>query len=478
MMRYNLPLPNVQSRKRIYLDSLRRGSVVAFRIWELNRPRTGIIVIYDRRMMLVAINLCDKNEDGAWYMSELPDKIELYEADNNEKLWGMKFFIEYEYAGRPEFEGKNPYIAFIDNECPRNEGSYAKELFCKEFLLHAPYMLDKSEWESLKQQLWQTILQSGGLQFDRFRTEYYCFLIGVLMIAETWNNDFTDEMKMELFKREWHQFSWMYGMAIGRVIGTALNNFTAVVNQVGQGNRKHYLHLYLPLVENNMDKICSYKVDNKYKLYEAIHKARGKEALEEQKTDLDELYHILFPKHFTLAMADSRPAATIADLKEKLAERDQIIIKLQADIDNVSSQYNNVLEQLKNAVDDVENDRITGEDLTASFLRFPTELALSYFGTMSALFALNMTWQKYSPRIMELILAKQKEQQDRQEKKQEKLADAVEKAANKKTNEFNVYPQPGSTANLGCNQKNSDFKTYLPSADESEEQSLLENKKK
>ena len=59
---------------------------------------------------------------------------------------------------------------------------------------------------------------------------------------------------------------------------------------------------------------------------------------------------------------------------------------------------------------------------------------------------------------------------------QAKLADAIEKAANKKTNEFTVYPQPGSTANLGCDQKDSDFKTYLPGDDESEEQSMLENK--
>ena len=59
-----------------------------------------------------------------------------------------------------------------------------------------------------------------------------------------------------------------------------------------------------------------------------------------------------------------------------------------------------------------------------------------------------------------------------------KLANAMEKMANKKTNAFTVYPQPGSTANLGCDQKNSDFKTYLPKADGSEEQSMLESNKK
>ena len=426
-MRYNLPHPNVQNRQRVHPYMLHRGSVVAFRYWDMNRPRTGIIVMDSRTMMLVAINLCDENEDGAWYMDELPDKIELYEAEKEEKLWGLKFFLEKEYSERLGFDGQNPYIAFINHESQR-EGS-----FCKDFLSHVPYILEKSEWEPLKQLLWQTIQQSGGLQFNRVRTESYCYLIGVLMIAETWSNDFTDEIKLELFKNEWYQLSWMYGMVIGRVIGTALNNFTAVVNQVGQGRRANYLHLYLPLVENNIDKICRYSNDNRYKLEEAIRKARQKEAREEQKPDLDELYHILFPKHFVLAMADSRPAATIADLKEKLAERDQIITKLQADIDDVSRKYNAVLEQLKNAVNDVENDRISGEDLTESFLMFPTELALSYYGTMSALFALNATWQKYAPRIFELIMNKQKEQQERKDMKQDKILDSMEKAANKPT---------------------------------------------
>lgn len=424
-MRYNLPFPNVQHRQRVNPYMLRRGSVVAFRYWNMKHPRTGIIVMCDRKMMLVAINLYDENEDGAWYMDYLPDKIELYEAEKAEILWGLKFFLEHEYSECSGHEGQNPYIAFINHESQRDDG------FCKDFLSKVPYILEKSEWESLKQQLWQIIQQSGGLQFNRVRTENYCYLIGVLMIAETWSNDFTDEFKLELFKEEWYQLSWMYGMAIGRVIGTALNNFTAVVNQVGQGRRANYLHLYLPLVENNIDKICRYSNDNRYKLEEAIRKAREKEALEEQNPDLDELYHILFPKHFVLAMADSRPAATIADLKEKLAERDQIITKLQADINIVSTQYNSVLEQLKNAVCDVENDRISGEDLTESFLMFPTDLALSYFGTMSTLLALNPTWQKYAPQIHKQILTKQMEQQERMEQKQDKILDSMEKAANK-----------------------------------------------
>jgi hypothetical protein len=64
---------------------------------------------------------------------------------------------------------------------------------------------------------------------------------------------------------------------------------------------------------------------------------------------------------------------------------------------------------------------------------FPTELALSYYGTMSALFALNATWHKYAPRIFEQIMNKQKEQQERKDIKQDKILDSMEKAANKPT---------------------------------------------
>jgi hypothetical protein len=57
---------------------------------------------------------------------------------------------------------------------------------------------------------------------------------------------------------------------------------------------------------------------------------------------------------------------------------------------------------------------------------FPTDLALSYFGSMSALFALNATWQKYAPRIFELIMNKQKEQNDRQEQMDEAVKKSLE----------------------------------------------------
>ncbi|MBQ6747440.1 MAG: hypothetical protein IJR07_10405 [Bacteroidaceae bacterium] len=438
-MKYNIPLPVINNkREQLSTYSLHRGKVVAFRSWFYSKPQTGIIVMEDHEMMLAAYNLYDENEDNMWYMDVIPDNnIELYEANENEKIWGYKFFLDYVYGNEHVEGGKNPFIAFIEDECPHDDHDWKREELCQDLLSLVPKMLDKSEWEGLKQQLWHAIQQSGGLQYNRFCTEYYCFLIGTLMIAENSTSSFIFDSRINKLKKEWYQFSWMYGMAIGRLTGTGYNNFTAVVKQAGQNRRMHYLHLYLPLVENNIDKICRYNnAENKYRLQEAIRKMRDVEALHEQKTDLDDLYHILFPKHFVYAMSSSRPAATIAGLKEEVAAKEMRIKELENAVDDLTNRYNKVLGQLAEAVKDLEADKITSDDLEAAFLRFPAELALTFFGNMSTLFALNPTWQKYAPQIQSKILAKQKEQQDKQQKMGEALMKKLEEPTTQ--NNYNI----------------------------------------
>ena len=114
------------------------------------------------------------------------------------------------------------------------------------------------------------------------------------------------------------------------------------------------------------------------------------------------------------------------------------------------------------------------KDLASSFMKFPTKIALGMFGGVSTLLAGHPEWQKMAPEIEEQILAKEKELQDRLEQKQDKMIEEVEKAANKKTNEFKVYPQAGSTANLGCQMQNPEFKVIPPS---NGQQPALESKK-
>jgi len=401
MLSYNLPFPDVTGRKMINPYFLHRGDVVAFKS---ENQRTGIIVMEYSDMMMVAVNLYEE-KGRLWYSDPLPAGLLLYEASEEEKLWGYQFFLEYESAINSRYYNKSHFIAFIESECPKeNDGSH--EGFCFDFLSKAHEMLDIQQRQVLKKELGEVIMQSRGLQFNRLRMENYCFLMGILMIAEHSREDDIDFI-IDEYRKNWCHFSWMFGMIIGRVIGSKLHNFTAVVNQVGQSPRDCYLHLYLPLVENNIDTICLYTDDDRERLKKAIEKMRRKESLVQQSTDLDELYGVLFPKHFKDAMSSQRPAATIAELKKEIAAKDEKIFDLETSVNNLKKQYEEMVSKLTDAVSDVEKDIITPTNLKDAFLRFDSGMAHTLFASVATVLAQNTIWQKYSPLIQQAIFEKQ-----------------------------------------------------------------------
>ena len=462
-----MPFPDVTFRSRVYPIELHRGSVVAFLYKEpYSSPRTGVIVMEDRSMMMAALNLYEE-EGRIWVMDKLPDNILLFEANEEEKLWGYHYFLSWGSEQNSIDNNEDFFVDFIDYECPQKEGDYGRERFCNDILTYVPRLTERSQWKKIKDSLTKKLSHIGGLQFNRFQAEYYCFLIGILMIAEYSKDEEIRLDRTKLFKKEWDQFSWMYGIGIGRVIGSGLHNFTAVVNQTGHNNRKYYLHLYLPLVEYYFDKIIEYNDDKPEKLRLAINKAKKTEELEEQKTDLDDLFGILFPKHLKEIMSSSRPARTFAKMRKEMEAKEQRIKELEDAVDDLSHRYDEVLAQLTCAVNDVGSDKISADDLTAAFLRFPTVLALSFFGSMSTLLASNPTWQKYAPAIEEKILAQQKEQQDWQLKMDEAVRKSLEEPRTQINNTLELVQKKETNIdkNYGPNIEHNGGTLALPDKD-------------
>jgi len=405
MLKYDLPFPDVTGRMMIPPFSLRRGDVVAFKSKD---HRTGIIVMEYSNMMMVAVNLYEE-EGRLWYSDFLPEGLLLFEASEEEKLWGYRFFLEHESAINNSYY-KNHFISFIDAESPKDDQNYVGE-FCIELLSRAHKMLGIQQRQALKKELGEVIMQSRGLQFNRLRMENYCFLMGILMIAE--HSEDEVDVRIDEYRKNWRHFSWMYGMVIGRVIGSRLHNFTAVVNQTGQNPRNGYLHLYLPLVENNIDTICLYTDDDRERLKNAIEKMRGRESLVQQSTELDDLYGILFPKYFKDAMSSQRPAATIAELRKELAEREERINNLESSINSLKDQFKETVSELTDAVNAVEKDIFTPNNLKDAFLRFDSNMAHTLFGSVATLLTNNPTWQKYAPQIQQAIIEKQEMEKKR-----------------------------------------------------------------
>ncbi len=268
-------------------------------------------------------------------------------------------------------------------------------------LLQTILMRDyKPDWNAVYEELKKKLAKAKS--FGNFKThEMYCLLMGVTMIERTsLPREKKDEL-VGLMRRHWQFIKYMYSVLIHYIVGLKVDNFAAVANSVCKKSSYPFMHWFYKAFNENFDVLCPEGLIDPHsgksvREQALIHKKKMEDIIKSTKpsTDLDELFGILFPKVIKDVLRQSRP---------KTYE------ELEAAVDDLTSRYNKVLEQLANAVKDVESDKISADDLTAAFLRFPTQLALSFYGSISTLLALNPTWQKYAPQIQEQILSKQEE---------------------------------------------------------------------
>lgn len=279
------------------------------------------------------------------------------------------------------------------------------------------------DWNAIYDELRKKMAKAKS--YGNFKThELYCLLMGLTMIERT---HLQREKKNELFflmKKNWGFMKYMYSVLIHYIVGLRGDNFAAVANTAcNLKSARPHMHLFYKAFNENFDVLCPEGLIDSHsgqsvREQALVHKHRMEEIIKSTppSSELEGLCTILFPKVIKEVLKQSRP---------KTYE------ELEADIDDLSKRYHKVLEQLTNAVKDVEEDIISADDLTAAFLRFPTDLALSFYGSVSTLLALNPTWQKCAPQVQQRILNKQQEQQERREQRQEQMAASVEKIAEK-----------------------------------------------
>ena len=230
----------------------------------------------------------------------------------------------------------------------------------------------KPDWNAVYEQLKMKLAKARN--YGNFKThEMYCLLMGITMIERTsLPREKKDEL-VGLMRRHWQ-------------LACKKSSYP-------------FMHWFYKAFKENFDALCPEGLIDTHsgksvREQALVHMKKMEDIIKSTNasTELDELFAILFPKVIKDVLRQSRP---------KTYE------ELEAAVDDLTNRYNKVLEQLTAAVKDVESDKISADDLTAAFLRFPTQLALSFFGSMSTLLALNPTWQKYAPKIQEQILAKQ-----------------------------------------------------------------------
>lgn len=391
-MRYNLSLPDVRYRNKFYSCCLSRGEVVAFSYYDSRMgERTGIMVLESSNSFLAAVNLYEE-EGRIWQSDEIPEEANLYEATPEETEWGLRYFFEQEYATQYE-EGKNLVIAFVEHECPMilREKGWLKSKFCMSVLARLPKWGYIDSNKTFIGEIWKEAVKGAneGVAFNAQRAELYCFLIAILMITENDDKGNRDYYIAKLTK-EWDHFAWMYAMVIGRLIGCDLKTFTSMVNTLDNKKRGPYIRLYLPLVEGNIDKICRYStVEKRYKLENAIQKMKVTGERLEQSDHLDDLYEILFPRHFRKMMSESLPASTIKEMKEELAKKDEQIDHWKKAAEDLTEQVNQLTEGMKRCVEE----SLSMDDVSTAILAMALDIAKTVFSNLDFKLRKNEVWR-------------------------------------------------------------------------------------
>jgi hypothetical protein len=388
-IKYNLPQPFLRYRNPKNPDDLRAGDVVAYRRKRDGYYSTGVMIIADRNMFLVATNWSYDGE--LWYNDIIDYQISLYEANDEEISWASRFLFNYLYCSENQKNGLEAILEFVDRAFPKeNSLHWRDKRHCMDIMAELPWCVTNVDWDEAKIVLWKMAykeIKNIGLQFNEVRVECFCFLIGVLMIANSTTDEYKLKNLLRTFKQRWLHFIWMYSFTIGRLMGTDLKNFTGVVHQLDNRYRISYLHLYLPLIEGNVDKICMYNPSEKrYKLENAIRKMQRVEALERKRTDLDEIYQILFPKHFRQAMADNRPAATIADLQQEVATKDEQIKSLESKLSASVTEYKNKYEALLHDFEELARASLKFDVLETNLKKLSRSTAEQIIGDMMLTF--------------------------------------------------------------------------------------------
>ena len=361
-----LPFPDISNRRQVTPFNLHRGSVVAFKTNDCEQ-RTGIIVMNNDYEMLVAYNLY-KEPGNIWVEDLLPGGLILYEANEEEKRAGYLYFFKENADANIELA--DCILKFVSSEVRYRGHFYSREYGYRgtELFSFIPQFLNDQQRVEVSERVREKVLESGGAQFDRHQAEGECFLLAVLMIYNSVKDESQRRVMIHLLQDKWSCIVIMYGICMGRVLSFNFPNIVSVFNNLKNPEYVGYLHLYLPIAERCIDKCCAH-YDNKIKLQNAINTLNRLESDHEQKTDLDELYGVLFPIFFQEAMSKSRPAATTAELKKEIAELKKELAKNLEDSQSRDKELERSFEKLMKG-------SVSFDEIEKNVMELPTTIAV------------------------------------------------------------------------------------------------------
>lgn len=312
----------------------------------------------------------------------------------------------------------------------------------------------RQDWQALSLELKEMLFKAEA--YSDYKTdEVLCVLHGFTMIMQqAWTKERKVEM-LELLRTNWLFLKHYYSVMTRHIIGvkwTKLSKVAETVMTASQSFKPHMHIFYCGLMDcvdelnldrrhrREMDKIC-------LQMQEELNRCEPSELLYD-------LCDTLFPEDFQRLLREHRPKS-YREVEDENHEKDELIEQMRVQTKHMHEQLSKTQELLQQMV----LSAIPIEDVDKELMKYPPGMAWDMLRDLNANVLVNVqrAWRENYPALLE----KHRQRLFEPINQQKDLTEAVRMAANKPTNHFTVYPQADSTTNIGCDQKGSDFKTYM-----------------
>lgn len=277
---------------------------------------------------------------------------------------------------------------------------------------------------------------------NRKMAGYLVLLHGFLRIVIRRPDPTEQERLINLFIREWDYLKLVYSVMIRCIVDCGHKDFAGVANNVRILSRCHpYIHIFYAALSGRFDDLCESGTD-RVKLSNHLNKIMEIRNSTTQDFDyLDLLCRILFPDSFQEYLN-----------KNRMPSYDEVVNELKEVKAKVDSM-NNQIEQMAQSMVDAVKASIPIKEIEKELLRLSPGASYDVFSQVNSLLIGNKAWMEHASSIKEKIL------QNRDKPSVQNI----------------VYPQAGSTANVGCQMQSPEFKMIPSSQDQ---KPALESNKK
>lgn len=322
------------------------------------------------------------------------------------------------------------------------------------------------DWEMLVQEL-EEILFGTETNADYKTGELLCVLHATVRIIQ---NDWTQQKKVDMFELLYNHWDFMkhfYSVMIRRIVGSRLANFAAVTNNVVQTNDNHpHAHIFYCALTERMESF--HLTDKQYKSLDKARERLRTEVLDKTKPSeiLYELCDTLFPEEFQKMLSDHRPKS-YDEVADENSQKDILLTQMAEQTRQLKEQ----IARITNLFREMVESSISIEEIEEELKNYPPGMAWDMLAHLNNDLSWNPVWREYYPALRDKFLTRLYKPIEQQNE----LTDALREIVKNPKNEYNVYPQAGSTTNVGCELRNPEFKV-LQSAN-GQKPALVSNKK-